>query len=106
MMDTSDYVATRGSIHTPAKIKRPILISSILGRFVRRCRLEYIKLDFGGEERLWILFKSLRAPSIKDLDHVYAESSTDEAEAFGFQMPDTHIETAMGTVMQIHPVLT
>jgi len=45
------------------KVAKPISISSMLGRFVRKCRLEYIKLDFDEAGLLWSLFQISRRPS-------------------------------------------
>jgi hypothetical protein len=89
-MSASDYLTSRQSLPNPSKIKRPIVITSILGRFVRKCRLEYIKLDFGQAGILWSLFKSLRAPTIKDFN-IENEAITpdDLEEIFGFQIPAT-----------------
>lgn len=46
-----------------AKVAKPISISSMLGRFVRKCRLEYIKLEFDEAGLLWSLFLVSRGPS-------------------------------------------
>jgi len=32
------------------------MVTSVLGRFVRRCRLEYAQLDFNTANRLWGIF--------------------------------------------------
>ena len=89
MMSTSYYLTSRLSSLVPARIKRPLLRSSTLGRFVRKCQLEYIKLDFSAARLLWTLFKSLKAPSIESLYHIDAQfAGEDVEETFGFHIPN------------------
>ena len=92
IMSTSDYLTTRLSSPVPVNIIRPLLIYSTLGRFVRKCRLEYINLDFDSSGLLWKLFKSLRAPTVRDLGHVNVQSPEEDAEEmFAFHVPyDIH----------------
>ena len=68
MMSSSTCLASRDSSPTEFKVQRPLLTTSILGRFVRRCRVEYIKLDYDEAELLWNLFKASRAPALEYLD--------------------------------------
>ena len=92
IMSTSDYLTTRLSSPVPVNIIRPLLIYSTLGRFVRKCRLEYINLDFDTSGLLWKLFKSFRAPTMKNSGHVNAQSLEEDAEEmFVFHVPyDIH----------------
>lgn len=52
-----------------------MLITSVLGRFLRRCRLEYVQLDFDAACQLWKLCTQLLAPDqnapveIRTLNH-------------------------------------
>jgi hypothetical protein len=46
------------------------MVTSVLGRFVRRCRLEYAQLDFDAANRLWEIFTLAIAP-----DHNIAEET-------------------------------
>ena len=66
-MSTSNYLYSRRGT-TETKAVRPIAISSMLGRFVRKCRLEYIQLQFEEAGLLWGLFKISRAESHGDVD--------------------------------------
>jgi hypothetical protein len=61
MMSTNNYLESRDSSPVEFKVQRPLLTTSILGRFVRKCRLEYIKLDYDEAELLWSLFNVSRA---------------------------------------------
>src|SRR5271170_6616697 len=63
MMSTSNYLSSRRSSTMETKVAKPISISSMLGRFVRKCRLEYIKLEFDEAGLLWSLFRVSRGPS-------------------------------------------
>jgi hypothetical protein len=62
MMSISNYLASRAGSANGFVVDKPILLTSILGRFVRKCRLEYVKLDFEGAGLLWSLFEVYRAP--------------------------------------------
>jgi hypothetical protein len=62
MMSISNYLASRMGSADGFVVDKPILLTSILGRFVRKCRLEYVKLDFEGTGLLWSLFEVYRAP--------------------------------------------
>src|ERR1700733_11455395 len=63
MMSISNYLFSRRSSTMEAKVAKPISISSMLGRFVRKCRLEYIKLEFDEAGLLWSLFQISRGPN-------------------------------------------
>jgi hypothetical protein len=65
MMSTSNYLTSRAGSADGFVVDRPILLTSVLGRFVRKCRLEYVKLDFEGAGLLWSLFEVLRTPNSK-----------------------------------------
>ena len=65
MMSTSNYLTSRAGSADGFVVDRPILLTSVLGRFVRKCRLEYVKLDFEGAGFLWSLFEVLRTPNSK-----------------------------------------
>jgi hypothetical protein len=65
MMSISDYLTWRAGSANGFVVDRPILLTSVLGRFVRKCRLEYVKLDFEGAGLLWSLFEVLRTPNSK-----------------------------------------
>ena len=65
MMSTSNYLTSRAGSADGFVVDRPILLTSVLGRFVRKCRLEYVKLDFEGAGLLWSLFEVLRTPKSK-----------------------------------------
>lgn len=92
IMSTSDYLTTRLSSPVPVNIIRPLLIYSTLGRFVRKCRVEYIKLDFDASGLLWKLFKSFRGSAMKNLGHVNVQSLEEDAEDIvAFHVPyDIH----------------
>jgi hypothetical protein len=62
IMATADYVTSRISSTDGFNVEKPLLVTSILGRFVRRCRLEYIQLDFDAAMRLWDMFTLLVDP--------------------------------------------
>jgi hypothetical protein len=103
MMSTGSCLISRHSSADDNKVERPLLDSSILGRFVRKCRLEYIKLDFGATGDLWNLFKAFRAPSSADW-HV------DSRVKHTHNLPDLHgpetfSATSIGTLPYIlaHP---
>ena len=64
-MSSSDYVVPRNTPPDQIKYKRPVLTTSFLGRFVRKCRLEYVKLDFDAAVFLWNAFRSFRATTAK-----------------------------------------
>ena len=66
MMSLSIYLAARSASPDVFSVPRPILTSSILGRFIRKCRLEYIALDFQAAGFLWDLFKALRERKSKN----------------------------------------
>lgn len=66
MMSLSIYLAARSASPDMLSVPRPILTSSILGRFIRKCRLEYIALDFQAAGLLWDLFKALREQGSKN----------------------------------------
>ena len=44
------------------KVARQISASSMLGRFVRKCKLEYVKLEFEEAGLLWSLVQVSRGP--------------------------------------------
>ena len=58
-MSASDCLASRLSSAIEIKPQTAILTTSVLGRFIRKCRLEYMKLDFEAASLLWNLFKAL-----------------------------------------------
>ena len=65
MMSLSNYLASRFTSSNSFSVARPILISSILGRFIRKCKLEYINMDFDAAGLLWDLFKALKTGNSK-----------------------------------------
>lgn len=65
MMSVSNYLTSRAGSVNGFMVHKPILLTSILGRFVRKCRLEYVKLDYEGAGLLWSLFEVYRAPMLE-----------------------------------------
>ena len=79
MSSISTCLISRQSSAADNKVERPLLDSSVLGRFMRKCRLEYNKLDFGGAGQLWDLFKAVREPSSAELPIVSRGKHTDQS---------------------------
>ena len=62
IMSAGDYFTSRMSSTNDCNVEKPVLVTSTLGIFVRKCRLEYFQLDFDAANRLWELFTILVAP--------------------------------------------
>ena len=58
----------------------------MLGRYVRRCRIEYIKLDFEDAGLLWNVFKQYRMQAVNDIT---SEQAAELFDSFG-EMFTTH----------------
>src|ERR1700737_4871871 len=82
-MGIDSYLITRDSSVDDWKVERPLIDASIFGRFVRKCRLEYIKLEFEAAGALWNLFKAIREPSRSGI----TPPSTHKDELFGLHSP-------------------
>jgi len=83
---TDDYVVSRQSPKEEWRVTRPLLSSSMLGRYVRRCRIEYIKLDFEDAGLLWTVFKLHRMQAVNDIT---SERAAELFDSFG-EMFTTH----------------
>jgi hypothetical protein len=59
IMSISDCLAARHAPENESAPQRAILISSLVGRYIRRSRLEYMKLDFADAVQLWNLFRAI-----------------------------------------------
>ena|SRR5579859_956916 len=93
MMSTSHYYITRQTSPDAYKVERPVLDASLLGRFVRKCRLEYMQLEFEGQGQLWALFKSARS-SLNGTGTLSPTSSRKKADIFIF--PDIRSSDELG----------
>ena len=82
IMATADYITSRISSTDGFNVEKPLLVTSILGRFVRRCRLEYIQLDFDAAIRLWDLFTLLVDPETSRTSN-YVESAEESIGRLG-----------------------
>jgi hypothetical protein len=90
-MSTRDYVTVRYPVAHSTKVERLLLAPSLLGRFVRKCRLDYIKLDFQQSGLLWNCFKTLRATGNSDATDLSNTNFTTEdlERVFGCSLPET-----------------
>ena len=90
-MSIEDYVVSRHNWPNELKVARPLLNSSMLGRYVRKCRLEYIKLDFEDAGFLWTALKQYRIQAVKDIT---VQQATDHFDSFGEMFPSHPAKSA------------
>jgi anaphase-promoting complex subunit 5 len=73
---TASKESTMVGVNSTASYKTPFTPSSPIGQFVRRCYVEFTRLQFSDLEALWLAFTTYRAPSYEK----WAAKNPDAAE--------------------------
>jgi len=76
-MSCSNNLATRELSCEESIVDRPLLTSSTLGRFIRKFKIEYQKLDFRDAGLFWSIFVNFRNGFLQPSGDDYALLSPD-----------------------------